>query len=110
MLMVRGDRLPPALQRKALGAFPHRYTIEHKPRWARERDARGAPYSPQHLSDADWLANTLFPVTAKGEFDRRAGFCRSFPTWPSRPDLAAKAAQCPEGDPYPGLNVAVTAA
>ena len=110
MLNVRGDRLPPALQREAKRVFVNRYTITHKPAWAHARDAAGAPYAPQFLSDADWLASTLFPVTEDGRLSLSRPYCRSYPTWPSRPDLAARSAPCPEGDPLPIHKARVKAA
>ena len=42
-------------------SFVHRYTMEHKPRWANQPAPNGKRYAPQYRSDAEWYANTLFP-------------------------------------------------
>jgi hypothetical protein len=90
MRYVLGSELPAALQREALARYVHRFTRDHKPRWATERpwklDTR-EPYPVQFDSDADWLAHTIFPVTAKGRIAERPGSCASTPTWPDNPEL-----------------------
>lgn len=56
---VLGTQLNAADQAHVLATFVHRYTMEHKPVWAR-------PFSVvQFASDADWLAHTKFQVCAK---------------------------------------------
>lgn len=82
---VRGDLLPERLQRDALAAYLHRFTAEHKPLWATKPMPNGNSYPCQFASDADWLANTLFPVTVRkgGKLgDHTRGHSRSYPTWP----------------------------
>jgi len=85
---VKGNELPPALQRAAFAAYVHRFTMEHVPDWARRRpcDSGGTEtryYAPQYRSDAEWLANTQFPVTARGRLSERPSDCRSAgQTWP----------------------------
>lgn len=61
--------------------YPHRYTMEHVPSWARE----GQPtpdkyYAPQYASDQEWYDNTIFP----GEVEHFGGKeCISIgQTWP----------------------------
>lgn len=79
---LRGDRLAPTEQLKALSRFVHRYTGTHKPAWAR----KGNP--PVHFADdVDWLCNTYFMVTRDDRLDDRAEYCESHPTWPNNPEL-----------------------
>jgi len=80
---IRGSDLSPELQREALARFPHRYTRDNIPEYARNLlRPNGQPYPVQFASDADWLANTWFEVTKQGQFSDRNRFCRSSPTWP----------------------------
>lgn len=87
MPQVKGSDLPPALQREALRRWVHRFTKDHVPAWARDPMPDGRPYPVQFASDADWLANTVFSLTASGRFSERDRYCRSTPTWPDNPDL-----------------------
>ena len=87
MMMVRGSEMCDRLQRQALARYPHRFTRDHKPDWATGEWKDGKPYPVQFDSDADWLANTFFPITVKGEFSRREKYCESHPTWPDNPEL-----------------------
>lgn len=83
-----GNQLSAEVQRQALGAFVHRFTKEHKPRWAAApRPDDMAPYPVQFASDRDWLDNTLFWVTSRGTLSRVHRHCESFPTWPDHPGL-----------------------
>lgn len=82
---VRGDCLPERLRRDALAAYLHRFTREHVPLWSRKPMPNGDAYQVQFASDSEWLANTLFPVTARKDGslgDHTRGHCQSFPTWP----------------------------
>lgn len=80
---VNGAELSPELRRAALARYVHRFTAEHVPAWARQPRPDGTPYPVQFASDADWLANTDFPVTKAGQLAERPSDCRSRPTWPS---------------------------
>lgn len=66
--------------------YPHRFTMEHVPVWARERPCdRGGLiskyYAPQHRTDREWYDNTLFP--GEGFVGKREKHCfvirHSFP-------------------------------
>jgi hypothetical protein len=83
---VNGARLSPALQAEAKRRYPHRYTLEHAPAWARSLRPCGRPYPVQFRDDSDWLANTEFPVTKAGALAKRPAHCRSAPTWPNGKD------------------------
>lgn len=48
----------------AKARYPHRYTGEHVPSWARERAPNGRCYAPGFRNDREWYANTLFPGEA----------------------------------------------
>jgi len=62
--------------------FVHRYTGEHTPQWVKQNPA------PLHFKDdADWLNNTYFEITKKGELSRKVNSCESTPTWPNNPEL-----------------------
>jgi hypothetical protein len=84
---ARGSDLPLHIQEQAKAQFVHRFTGDHKPRWAEGtwKDARGYPV--HFADDAEWLANTLFAVTVAGFLDRRVTHCHSTPTWPHNPEL-----------------------
>lgn len=88
--IVIGTKLGPAARREALARYVDRFTREHVPTWARQPRPCGNPYPVQFDSDADWLANTYFRVTARGalaDFNDRRGDCQSYPTWPDNPEL-----------------------
>lgn len=76
MNMKLGTELSEADQKHALAAYVHRSTREHRPFWYRGFD------KVCFKDDAEWLANTRFPVTKAGRIDRRAYRCESNPTWP----------------------------
>lgn len=66
---------------KACAMYPHRFTADHMPAWARDKPAGAAwYYAPQFSSDSEWYAYTTFPGEAghKGDKD----YCMSKPTWP----------------------------
>ncbi len=83
--MVKGTQLPYQQQRMALASYVHRFTGTHTPAWARKPRSDGTAYPVQFKDDADWLANTEFPVTKSGRLGR--GDCYSRPTWPNNPEL-----------------------
>ena len=82
-----GNLLRAEVQQELLRAFDCRYTGQHKPAWAIEPMPNGKPYPVQFLDDADWLRNTLFHVTKKGELHRCFSWRQSNPTWPFNPEL-----------------------
>lgn len=70
---------------QACAQYPHRYTMEHVPQWARSRpcDNGGTEtryYAPQYRSDAEWYANTIFP--GEGPEASRDHCYSSGQTWP----------------------------
>lgn len=67
---------------KALRAYVHRYTRDHKPNWAHGRKKDGLIYEVQFASDREWLDTTEFPVNKRGRLID--GPCISHPTWPDR--------------------------
>ena len=79
---VNGRDLPAALQREAKARYVHRFTGDNRPAWADTPRPCGNPYPLQFRDDADWLANTDFPVTRAGRLADHPGACRSRPTWP----------------------------
>ncbi len=72
-----GTLLHSADHAEVLARFTHRFTQQHTPQWA-----KGTNYKPQFKDDADWLANSYFPVKRDGRLDARHTSCRSNPTWP----------------------------
>lgn len=80
MRRILGCNLPAALQAQAKARFVHRSTGDHQ-------QGAALDYPLQFASDAEWLANTLFWITAAGLLSRRARFCESTPTWPNNPEL-----------------------
>lgn len=45
----------------ACAVYVHRYTMEHKPDWARKPRPDGKQYQPQYRTDREWYDNTSFP-------------------------------------------------
>lgn len=84
---INGAAMCGKLQQDAKRQFIHRHTGDNTPAWARKEWKDGQPYPLQFADDADWLANTTFWVTTKGELARRPGYCKSRPTWPNNPEL-----------------------
>jgi hypothetical protein len=62
--------------------YPHRYTMDNVPDWARKPcEGNGKYYAPQYRSDAEWYERTTFP----GERGKplTESHCESnAPTWP----------------------------
>ena len=70
----------PSLQ-TAQQNYPHRYTMEHIPLYARTQCRNGKYYAPQFRTDAEWYAATRFPGE-KG-IPRDQDHCETGPaTWP----------------------------
>ena len=62
---------------EAKNKYPHRYTMEHVPEWARKPADNGKYYAPQYRSDKEWYDNTEFPTNP------REKHCQSNnPSWP----------------------------
>lgn len=62
----------------AKAQYPHRFTMEHVPAWAREPAPSGKFYAPHFRSDREWYDNTEFPAPRS-----RARHCyTSGQTWP----------------------------
>ena len=87
MKQLPGSHLTPSDHKHVLRAFVHRFTRDHKPKWASAPWKDGLPYPVQFASDADWLANTLFEVRNDGRLNVRASYCHGSPTWPDNPEL-----------------------
>ena len=81
---LRGSDLSAEDQKRALAAYVHRFTGEHKPSWTECADC--LKYPVQFKDDAGWLANTTFRVTKSGRLELRA-HAESRPTWPNNPEL-----------------------
>ena len=85
-MKILGSHMNEHLQRQCKAQFVNRYTKEHKPTWATTK-IWATTAVVQFESDAEWLANTFFEVTTKGELSRRSKYCESHPTWPDNPEL-----------------------
>lgn len=70
-MQILGSMLPRRLQEEVKRIFVYRYTGNHIPRWA----DKSIP--PLFKSDKEWLENTWFEVTKKGELSRRTTHCTS---------------------------------
>lgn len=46
---------------QAKAQYPHRYTVDHVPSWARKQCDNGKFYAPQYASDREWYEKTTFP-------------------------------------------------
>jgi hypothetical protein len=68
--LVRGDRLPSDLRREVLARYVYRWTSDNPDRERMWRGREGAPTIPL-VSDAQWLRDHAFYVTARGTLDRR---------------------------------------
>lgn len=89
MIMIMGTDLTCHDQNIALARYIYRFTGDHQPEWARKERKDGLPYPLQFASDAEWLANTTFPVTKHLRLAKR-GHCLSNPTWPNNPELRVR--------------------
>lgn len=74
---------------QACDQYPHRFTMEHVPAWARkphlhesgEHVGKTLFYAPQYRTDREWYENTIFP--GEGDISSRADYCESSgATWP----------------------------
>ena len=66
---------------QAKARYPHRYTMEHCPRWAIEARFPGKWYAPQYATDREWYENTVFP--GERGLHGNCTHCQSSnPTWP----------------------------
>jgi hypothetical protein len=76
---------------QAKEAYPHRFTCEHVPAWAKRsfREAGGTKDTypaPQFASDAEWYENTVFP-DEQGH-DETADYCETRnQSWPCGKEL-----------------------
>lgn len=78
--MTIGKNRPVTFQ-QAKAQFPHRYTMEHVPNWAKlPNPGNGKWYAPQYRTDLEWYDNTYF----HGESDQAdKTSCYSFnKSWP----------------------------
>jgi hypothetical protein len=82
MRYVKGSELSAELQRECLAKFVHRYTVDHKPEWAKQPMGNGKLPPVQFISDREWLEHTLFPITNAGKLALRHS-CNSNPTFPT---------------------------
>jgi hypothetical protein len=41
--------------------YKSRFTMEHVPKWAKEKREDGGYYAPQYATDREWYDNTMFP-------------------------------------------------
>jgi hypothetical protein len=83
MKWIKGSELSESDKRIVLAAYVHRFTGDHRPRWALRSNEKRVHFA----DDQDWLNNTLFAVTKSGKLDRRIRHCESRPTWPNNPEL-----------------------
>ena len=87
-MMVLGSQLTAIQQKTVLRQYTNRYTGDHKPEWAKGLTWKGGqPYPLQFRDDNDWLENTFFNVTQKGELSLTDTDCHSRQTWPNNPEL-----------------------
>jgi hypothetical protein len=86
-MLINGSHLCRKLQEEAKARFVHRHTGEHIPDWARKPMPNGNSYPLLFSSDSDWLNNTDFFITQKGELSNRERHCVSHPTYPNNPEL-----------------------
>lgn len=59
--------------------YPHRYTMEHVPTWAKTPHG-GKYYAPQYRTDREWYNNTVFP--GEGPEATKEHCYSSGETWP----------------------------
>lgn len=65
---------------QACARYPHRYTMEHVPAWARQSAPNGKFYAPQFRSDREWYEATKFH--GESDFATRKHCYTSGQTWP----------------------------
>jgi hypothetical protein len=92
MTYVNGKQLTKSQRAEALRLYVHRFTAEHRPRWANEPRPDGLAYPVQFASDEEWLDNTDFPINEDGTFSNPINKDGTFsnPTWPDSPELRGK--------------------
>ena len=66
---------------QACGRYPHRYTMQHVPAWAKEERPDGTFYAPQYRTDREWYENTIFPGEEGLHGNSRHCSSRN-PSWP----------------------------
>lgn len=76
---------------QAKARYPHRFTMEHVPQWARTVRPDGTYYAPQYRSCREWYENTIFPGEAAHILGQRhGGACDSRgASWPLGQSLSA---------------------
>lgn len=74
----------PLTLQQAQSRYPHRFTMEHVPQWARQVRRDGTYYAPQYRSDAEWFERTVFPGEPRHiPAHKRDTSCMSLAqTWP----------------------------
>jgi hypothetical protein len=66
---------------EACGRYPHRYTMEHVPAWAKRPANNGKYYAPQYATDQEWYDLTIFP--GEKHLNARSRYCESTKeSWP----------------------------
>lgn len=66
---------------QARNRYPHRFTMEHCPSWARLPLSDGRYCAPQYASDREWYDNTTFP--GEKHIHGNSKWCQSSgQTWP----------------------------
>ena len=75
-MRVLGTQLAPAVQARALAAYPYRMTHESIRRWPGIADhMRQGGYRMSIISDQEWLASTWFTVRKDGNLSARSHYC-----------------------------------
>jgi hypothetical protein len=64
----------------AKAQFPHRYTCEHVPTWAKQQAPNGKWYAPQFATDKQWYDSTKF--YGESEFVEKSHCYTSGQIWP----------------------------
>ena len=82
MRWVTGNCLTVQDKKHVLDSFVHRFTMDHKPKWANRTMPNGKLPKVQFRSDQEWLNTTEFAVKNDGTLDFRFCYCRSTPTFP----------------------------
>lgn len=67
---------------QAKARYPHRYTLEHVPEWAKTPMNNGKYYAPHYRTCREWYENTRFPGEPDGP-SARSRWCMSVSqSWP----------------------------
>lgn len=64
---------------EAKAHYPHRFTMEHVPDWAKRPSGNNRFYAPQYRTDREWFENSIFPP--ENPLHRRDCWSRN-QTWP----------------------------